>query len=195
MGNCAIDIILDAYEAVRETFGRQPVLRLEHAFVAETRQATRMAELDIDLVANPGLAHNVGDLFSGWRGENQNHLKVIPVRSMIDAGVRVSFASDHPAGTFSPAEIMWTAVARRHLTGVSIEPEEAVTAAEALRAFTIHAAQASGRDSEEGSLEKGKRANFLVLDRDPLTCTTDDLRRLQVDRTYVDGRLAHQRAE
>lgn len=195
MGNCAIDIILDAYEAVRETFGRQPVLRLEHAFVAEARQATRMAELDIDLVANPGLAHNVGDLFSGWRGENQNHLKVIPVRSMIDAGVRVSFASDHPAGTFSPAEIMWTAVARQHLSGVSIEPEEAVTAAEALRAFTIQAAHASGRDSEEGSLEKGKRANLLVLDRDPLTCTTNDLRRLQVDRTYVDGRLAHQRAE
>ncbi|GAA3743317.1 hypothetical protein HDA32_003164 [Spinactinospora alkalitolerans] len=193
MGNRAVGMVMDSYEAVRRHAGDEAILRLEHAFVAEPAQAPRMAALGIDLVANPGLAHHDGDMFTEWRGRGQDHLRVLPVRSMIDAGVRVSFASDHPCGTFSPAEIMWNAIARRHYTGAPNEPTEAVTAAEALRAYTIHPAHSSGRAGEEGSIEVDKRANILVLDRDPLTCPTDDLRSMTVDRTYVDGRLVHER--
>lgn len=191
MGNCAVDIVLDAYEAVRRQNNADIVLRLEHAFIAETGQGQRMADLGVDLVANPGLAYGWGEVFNTWRGENQQHLKLFPVRSMLDAGVRVSLASDHPCGTFSPAEIMWTAVARETMAGAPLEPDEAVTADEALRMYTINAAHASGRGSEEGSIEVGKRANFLVLDRDPVLCPTSELRKLQVERTYVDGVLRH----
>lgn len=193
MGNCAIDIVLDAYETVRRQSNAETVLRLEHAFIAETGQGQRMADLGVDLVANPGLAYGWGEVFDMWRGEKQNHLKLFPVRSMIDAGVRVSLASDHPCGTYSPAEIMWTAVARETLAGAPLEPDEAVTPEEALRMYTINPAQASGRGSEEGSIEVGKRANLLVLDRDPLTCPTGQLRDMQVLRTYVDGVLRYER--
>jgi predicted amidohydrolase YtcJ len=193
MGSCAVDAVADAYETVRRRVGDDTILRLEHAFVAESAQAPRLASLGIDLVANPGLVHNVGDVFTHWRGDNQEHLRVLPLRSMIDAGVRVSFASDHPCGTFSPAEIMWSSVAREHYTGALIDPSEAVTAVEALRAYTINPAHASGRASEEGSIEVGKRGNILVLDRDPLTCSNDELRQMMVDRTYVDGALVHER--
>ncbi|MFP3459986.1 amidohydrolase [Arthrobacter globiformis] len=193
MGNCAVDAVCDAYESVRKLVGDDAVLRLEHAFIAEPAQAPRLASLGIDLVANPGLAYKDGLFFDSWRGENQQHLRVLPLRSMIDAGVRVSFASDHPCGTYSPAEIMWSAVARRHHSGALVDPDEAVTAAEALRAYTINPAHASGRASEEGSLEVGKRANLVVLDRDPLTVETNGLRSMNVDRTYVDGQLVHER--
>lgn len=192
MGNCAIDMVLDAYETIRTTYGPERILRLEHAFVASAAQADRMSELGVDLVANPGLAHNVGDQFVGWRGEGQPQLKVLPVRTMIDRGVRVSFASDHPAGDFSPARIMATAIDRDHLSGVQIDPEEAVTVEEAIRAYTSNAATASGRADEEGSLEVGKRANFVIVDRDPMRCSAEDLREMAVARTYVDGQLVHQ---
>jgi predicted amidohydrolase YtcJ len=194
MGNCAIDIVLDAYEAVRRRSTSDPVLRLEHAFIADPRQGSRMAELGVDLVANPGLAYGWGEVFDMWRGENQHHLRLFPVRSMLDAGVRVSLASDHPCGTFSPAEIIWTAVARTTLRGAPLEPDEAITAAEALRLYTINAAHASNRAYEEGSIEVGKRANLVVMDRDIVTCPTDDIRHAQVDLTYVDGELVHTRA-
>jgi predicted amidohydrolase YtcJ len=187
MGNCAVDTVLDAYEAVRRQSKNDGVLRLEHAFIAEPKQGDRMADLDIDLVANPGLAYGWGDVFNMWRGENQDHLKLFPVRSMIDAGVRVSLASDHPCGTFSPAEIMWTAIARQTLTGAPLQSDEAITPDEALRGYTINPARASGRGSEEGSIEVGKRANVLVLDRDPITCGIDELRGLVVEQTYLDG--------
>ena len=113
---------------------------------------------------------------------------------MIDAGVRVSLASDHPCDGFSPVEIMWSAVTRANSLGDPVDPDEAITAAEALRGYTINAAHASGRAAEVGSIEVGKRANIVLLDRDIVTCPTDDIRRAQVDRTYVDGRLVHRRS-
>jgi predicted amidohydrolase YtcJ len=191
MGNCAVDAVSDAYEAVRRQNGDDVVLRLEHAFVAAPKQAKRLASLGIDLVANPGLIHHDGLLFDDWRGSDQSQLKVLPLRSMIDAGVRVSLASDYPCGTFSPAEIMWSAVTRTHYTHGPLDPEEAITPEEALRAYTINPALASGRADEEGSIEVGKRANFLVLDRDPLAIPVDEIRHLRVERTYVDGALVY----
>ena len=94
----------------------------------------------------------------------------------------------------TPAEIMWNAVERRHHSGVLLDLEEAVTPEEALRAFTINPAHASGRASEEGSIEVGKRANIVVLDRNPLSCSGDELRTLSVERTYVDGELVYDSA-
>jgi predicted amidohydrolase YtcJ len=191
MGNCAVDFVLDAYETVRRSSGTDSVLRLEHAFIADPRQGARIAALDIDLVVNPGLAHNWGEVFDSCRHEGQDHLKVLPVRSMLDAGARVSLASDHPCGSFSPAQIMSTAVNRQSRHGTSIDPDEAVTAAEALRMYTVNAAHASGRSDEEGSIEVGKRGNVLVLDRDVVTCSTDQIADLRVDLTVVDGEAVH----
>lgn len=194
MGSCSVDAALEAYEVVRRRSDANTVLRIEHAFVAEVGQGARMAELGVDLVVNPGLGLHFGALFGMWRGLDQPHLRVLPVRSMIDAGVRVSLASDHPCDGFSPVEIMWSAVTRANSLGDPVDPDEAITAAEALRGYTINAAHASGRAAEVGSIEVGKRANIVLLDRDIVTCPTDDIRRAQVDRTYVDGRLVHRRS-
>jgi predicted amidohydrolase YtcJ len=193
MGNCAVDTVLDAYEDVRRARDSEAVLRLEHAFIAEPRQGPKMAELGVDLVANPGLAYLWGEAFCAWRGEGQSHLRVLPVRSMLDAGVRVSLGSDHPCGSFSPAEIIWSAVARVSVNGVPVDPEEAITASEALRLYTINAAHASNRAAREGSIEVGKRANLVVLDRDIVVCPTDEIRQARVDMTYVEGELVHSR--
>lgn len=191
MGSCTVGTVLDAYEAVRQRTAYIGVLRIEHAFVAEPQQAARMADLAVDLTVNPGLGFHWGGLFDMWRGEDQAHLRVLPVRSMIDAGVRVSLASDHPCDGFSPAQIIWSAVTRASAHGDPVEPDEAITAADALRCYTINAAYASGRAEEEGSIEVGKRANLVVLDRDIVTCATDDIRSAQVCITMVDGEIVH----
>jgi predicted amidohydrolase YtcJ len=193
MGNCAVDGVLDAYEHVRRHGQSEQLLRIEHAFIAEQRQAERMARLDVDLVAHPGLAYRWRSLFEDWRGKDQDHLRVIPMRSMIDAGVRVSLASDYPADTFDPAFIMYVAVTRSTVDGGTLMPEEAITAAEALRCYTINAAHALGRGDLEGSIEAGKRANVLVLDRDFVAGADDDIINMQVDVTFVEGELVYER--
>ncbi|OBJ45440.1 hypothetical protein A5630_13990 [Mycolicibacterium mucogenicum] len=194
MGNCAVDVVLDAYEAVRRSAKIDSVLRMEHAFIAAPEQASRIAELDVDMVVNPGLAHNWGEVFDSCRHPGQEHLRVLPVRSMVDAGVRVTLASDHPCGPFSPALVMGTAATRTTRLGAVIDPDEAVTGAEALRMYTINAAYASGRADEEGSIERGKRANVLILDRDIAKCEVEQIHAMQVDLTVVDGEVVHRRA-
>jgi predicted amidohydrolase YtcJ len=195
MGNCSVDTVLDAYEAVRRLpMGADSLLRLEHAYVAEPAQAPRMAALGVDLVAKPGLVFAHGPFFdSAWRRAGQDHLSVIPVRSMLDAGVRVSFGSDAPAGTFNPAEILWSAITRVSMRGDRINADEAVTPAQALRCYTINSAHAADRSDEEGSLEPGKRANIVVMDRDVVTCPADDVREMQVLMTFIDGELVYER--
>lgn len=194
MGGCAVGVCLDAYEEVRRRARTGSVLRMEHAFVTETHHARRIADLDVDFVGNPGLAWLWGEVFASVRHEGQNQLAVLPMRSMIDAGVRVSLASDSPCGPVSPMLIMATAVNRRTQNGNAIDPEEAITPAEALVGYTRNAAHAAGRAGEEGSLEVGKRANLLVLEKDPITSPTSDLMDIQVDLTFVDGELVHERA-
>jgi predicted amidohydrolase YtcJ len=193
MGGCAVGACLDAYEQVRRRARPGSVLRLEHAFVAEPSHAPRMAALEVDFVANPGLGWLWGEVFSSVRQEGQAQLRVLPVRSMIDAGVRVSLASDSPCGPVDPALIMHTAVNRTTVLGNEIDPEEAITPAEALLGYTRNAAHAAGRASEEGSLEAGKRANVLILDRDPVAGPSDTIKDMRVDATWVDGVLVHER--
>ncbi len=185
---------MNAYENSRRGRSSDAVLRLEHAFIADPKQAPRTADLGIDLVANPGLAYLWGEFFSFWRSDDQDHLRVLPVRSMLDAGVRVNLASDHPCGSFSPAEISWIAVTRRSQRGASIDAAEAITPEEVLRLYTINAAHASNRADRAGSVEVGKVANLIVLDRDIVTCAHEDIRHARVEMTYVDGMKVFERA-
>nr|WP_314142163.1 amidohydrolase [uncultured Rhodococcus sp.] len=187
MGSYGVDVALDAYETRRRSGDEDSTLRIEHAFVADPRQGERLAELNVDLVANPGLGPDTASLFSSWRPRGASELRILPVRSMIDAGVRVSFGSDHPCGSYSPFETLWAAVTRRASDGDTFDASEAITPAEGLRAMTINPAHASSRADEEGSIEVGKRANFAVLDRDILTCATDEIRSTNVLMTFVDG--------
>jgi predicted amidohydrolase YtcJ len=84
---------------------------------------------------------------------------------------------------------MWTAGTRRaRWYEGRLHPEEALTRAQMIRFYTIPAARAMFLDQEVGSLEKCKRADFIVLDTDLLTCPDDAIRAAKVLRTYCDGR-------
>lgn len=78
-------------------------------------------------------------------------------------------------------------VARRTGTGQSLDPREAVTVEEALRAYTILGAYAGREEHRKGSLEPGKLADFAVLDRDIFTAPVDALRDTRVEHTFVGG--------
>lgn len=187
-GNRAIDYALGAFDAVRRSHGSKDLrLRIEHAFIAHASQAHRMAELGVSLVAQPGLGSAFGSLFRGWRGKDNPSLVLFPVRSMIGEGVSVAASSDNPCGgPLDPLQVMRCAVSRQTHDGLSIEPQEAVTPTQALRMYTIDAAQVCGLGAEQGSISPDKRANLVVLSCDP-TRSTASLESARVIETYVDG--------
>ena len=193
LGDCAIDLALDAAAAVRATgAGRDAHLRIEHFVLASREQARRAADLGVVVVTNPGFLDAWGDQYlERWITDGRPDLHVLPLRDLVDAGVTVAAASDYPCDVLDPFHGIWAAVARRSWTGDVLHAEQALTPLEALRLATVGGAAALRRGGEEGSLEPGKRANLAVLDRDVLDCPADELATIRVLRTLVNGIDVH----
>ncbi|MGB9333832.1 MAG: amidohydrolase family protein, partial [Candidatus Acidiferrales bacterium] len=98
--------------------------------------------------------------------------------------------SDVPVTPLSPWWGIWAAVARKDLaTGEVLAPEERLTISEALRLYTYNGAYAGFEEKSKGTLELGKLADFIVVDRDVLSVPTDELKDVQVVKTFVGGEM------
>src|SRR5207237_5400519 len=126
-----------------------------------------------------------------WAGARVGAARIVGAyawRSLRDAGARLAFGSDFPVESVDPRLGLYSAVTRADSEGKPIggwRPEEKLTAYEALRGFTLDAAYAGFAEREVGSLEAGKRADFVLLDRDPLAIEPAQLREMKVLATYV----------
>src|SRR5262249_47483543 len=125
-----------------------------------------------------------------------------PLRSLFDAGVTVGGGSDHmqkvgslrAVNPYNPFLGMWTEITRKS-KGYDrpLHPEQALTREQAIRFYTINNARLMFLETETGSLEPNKRADFVVLDTDLLTCPEDAIREAKCLRTYVEGKLVYER--
>ena len=89
---------------------------------------------------------------------------------------------------YNPFLAMWTTIVRRP-TGsqAPLHPEQALTREQAIRLYTINNALLTFVEAQKGSLEAGKLADFIVLDRDILTCPVDSVKDIKVEATYLGG--------
>lgn len=187
-GSRAVGVALDAFAAIRDSTDAR--FRIEHAFVDDRKHAGRYAEAGVMLVSQPAIGAAYGELFDAWRGDDQEGLVLFPARSISERGGTVAASSDYPCGPLGPLTSMLAATERPP----PLDPEEAVEPATALAMCTIEAARACGREGAEGSIAPGKRANLVVLDRDP-TRDVAAMRSAEVLQTWVDGRLMHERPD
>jgi len=112
-----------------------------------------------------------------------------PARSLFDAGARIAGGSDWGVSTFNAFEAMEHAVTRSLGRGEKpLLPEQSVPLTAMVDAYTINAAYALRQEDRTGSLEPGKRADFIVLDRDIFTTDPFELHATRVLATYLDGR-------
>jgi predicted amidohydrolase YtcJ len=114
---------------------------------------------------------------------------VTPVRWWLDAGVPVALASD---GAHGPLFQLWAALRRVDRSGRNLAtPAKTITREEAVRASTAGAAAVVGQADRIGSIEPGKLADFVVLDRDVLTCPVDEIREARVLTTALSGEIVY----
>ena len=114
-----------------------------------------------------------------------------PSRAWIDSGALVGAGTDSPVTGYDPwLNIYGFATRDTEVAGI-IGPEHRISIAEALRAYTVGSAEILGMGSALGSLEVGKAADFICLERDPLASTPDQVRHMKVTRTFVGGRQVY----
>ena len=106
-------------------------------------------------------------------------------------GLRYTLHSDAPVTPINPLHLVWSASTRQTRSGYVLGPQQRISVERALRAITIDAAWQNHLDSWVGSLESGKRADFIVLDGDPLS--VNDVRSISVRATYIDGVARYRR--
>ena len=103
-------------------------------------------------------------------------------------GLHLAFGTDCPVERFHPLEGVYCAVTRRDFTGNGpFLPEQALTPYQALYAYTAGGAYASGEERIKGRIRSGLLADFLLVDRNLLTCPPEELLSARVLRTYVGG--------
>lgn len=208
IGDQAIDTLLTLYERTLERNGpkdsdgpgglEERRNRLIHAQVLrDSSVAHRIARLG--LIAEMQPYHAIDDM--RWMEErigSERSRWAYAFRTLEEAGVPLSFGSDWPGTNAawypsSPVLGIYAAVTRKTLTG---EPEggwfpgERIDVETALRAYTVNNARAEGAEDEEGSVEEGKLADLVVLDRSPFEVPADSLLRLKVLYTIVGGEVA-----
>jgi hypothetical protein len=114
-------------------------------------------------------------------------------RALLDAGAVVSNGTDAPVEDVSPLESFYATVTRKRFAVPKIEffPEQKLTRAEAIHSYTLACAYAAFEEQDKGSLEVGKWADLVVLSKDLLNCSDEEILQTQVMMTVVGGKVKH----
>ncbi|PYQ04436.1 MAG: hypothetical protein DMF82_10665 [Acidobacteria bacterium] len=192
IGDDAIARVLSACEALGPDAPDRRH-RIEHLGLPDPAQLRRAARLHIVAVPQTIFIPSLGRNFREYLPEGLL-ARAYPVREMMEAGLAVALSSDAPVvEEDSPLLGMQAAVVRRDADGNAIAPDQAITAAQALGAYTMGGAIATGDEGNRGSLSPGKWADLAVLDRDPIAAEPEALGAIRVDMTVVGGKIVFER--
>jgi predicted amidohydrolase YtcJ len=190
-GDAAIDIMLRIYDRLqREMPRRDPRYRLEHCTVINPPLVQRIRALGAIPTPFSTYVYYHGEKMREYGPERLDWM--FAVRSFLDAGIRVTQASDYPPGPFEPMMALRSEVTRTDAHGNLWGPRQKVTVEEALRVGTINGAYASFEENHKGSITAGKLADLVVLGRDPLRVDPMSLIDIPIERTMTGGRWVYE---
>jgi predicted amidohydrolase YtcJ len=193
IGDAAIQELVDVYSAELDRKPTRDHRWFTSHFTMLPPQATMtlMRKHDIWAAVQPNFLYNLEARYvQTLDGARLQHIN--PVATPLRNGVKVVMGSDNlPIGPFVG---VYTAVSRRGQSGTVYGADEAISREEAIRLYTRQAAYLSWDEAKKGSIEPGKFADMIIVDRDILKVPERELLQAQVDQTYVGGRLVYDRA-
>lgn len=167
IGDAAVDYAVDVLAEARRRFG-PPVLphRIEHGGVVRDDQLAAIAAVDAVLVPQPRFIAEFGDAMADKLGPTRSALSY-PAQRVLDAGVVLPGSSDRPVAGGAPLSVIQAFVERRTETGRDYGPADRITAAQAVQAYTVGSARATGWAGRKGQIIPGQLADLVVLGQDP----------------------------
>jgi predicted amidohydrolase YtcJ len=194
IGDRANRAILDFYQRVEKEDGpRDRRLRIEHAQHLTAPDIPRFAQLHVIASMQPYHAIDDGRWAQKRLGAERIHF-AYDFRSLLDSGAILAFGSDWPVAPMEPLMGIYAAVTRRTLDNRNPNgwiPEQKITVAQAVHAYTVASAYAQFDEKIKGSVEPGKRADLVVLSRDIFHIDPVQIEDTHVDLTIFDGRIIY----
>jgi predicted amidohydrolase YtcJ len=200
VGDGAVHTLLDVYEEInRKTPIRKTRPCITHCNFMSAEAVRKLPELGVTADIQPAWLYlDTRTLTAQFGYDRLRYFQ--PLKSLFEAGAIAGGGSDHmqkigslrSVNPYNPFLAMWTTLTRRaKWYEGQLHPEEALSREQALRFYTNNNAYILFLDDRVGSLEEGKLADLIVVDRDLLTCPVDDVKETQVLQTYVNGELVY----
>ena len=194
IGDRANRQVLDGFEAAyKKVGGRNLRNRIEHAQIIALNDIPRFKQLD--LIASMQPTHATSDMNMAEDRIGAERLKgAYAWRTMLKQGTIIAAGSDFPVESDNPFFGLYSAVTRMDHEGHPAggwHPEQAMTLTEAFRAFTLDAAYADHQEKTVGTLEPGKWADFIIIDRDLFKVPPSEIWKIKVEQTWVGGKRVY----
>ena len=190
IGDAAIELVVDTLADALTRNPRQDHRSYLNHFSMRPSDATmeKMAQHGIHITQQPNFTYTLEGRYvanlDSWRLEHNN-----PLRSPMDHGIHVAISSDIlPIG---PLVGIYAAVTRKGMSGRVFGADEAITIEEAIQGYTIKGAYLGFEEDLKGSLEPGKLADMIVLSKDILTVDVEEIMDIEIEQTYVGGKLVY----
>jgi predicted amidohydrolase YtcJ len=202
VGDGAVHNLLDAYEAVNRSTPVAPTRPcITHSNFMSREAIDQAAKLGVVVDIQPAWLYLDTRTLTAQFGYDRLRW-FQPLHSLFEAGVTAGGGSDHmqkigslrSINPYNPFLAIWVAITRK-AKGYEgrLHPEEALTRAQAIQFYTINNAKLLFLEDQVGSLEPGKFADLVILDRDILTCPEDEIREIRPVTTYLAGKAVFER--
>jgi hypothetical protein len=194
IGDEGISTILDLYTEVVTAHGEADRrLRIEHAQHMAAKDFERFAQLHVIASVQPYHAIDDGRFAESHIGHDRAS-RTYAFRTFLDHGVRLAFGTDWEVAPLEPLLTVYAAVTRATLDGKNPNgwfPEQKLSVAEAIEAYTMGSAYAEFQEKEKGSITPGKLADMVLLSDDIFSIDPGKIRDTKVLKTFVDGKMVY----
>ncbi len=180
-------------DITREMMQRHPrknhQLTLHHLGYFTAAQADEMQELGIEASVNPYYLWALTDKYSKYGLGKKRAQNMVPMKLLLDRNISFSLHSDFGMAPLEPLTLAWTAVNRMTSEGNFVSQDQKIDAYSALKGITINAARTLSLEDEIGSIKRGKRANFTLLEENPLKVKPMHIKDIKVLGVVYNGKL------
>ncbi|MFD2245229.1 amidohydrolase [Pontibacter ruber] len=194
IGDSANRLLLDIYgEVLKEKNDKR--WRIEHAQIINPADMAKFGKYSIVPSVQP--THATSDMY--WAGDRLGKERIkhaYPFKELMQQNGYIPLGSDFPVEDINPLFGFHAAVARqdaKNYPSGGFQMDNALSREDALRGMTIWAAKSNFEENEKGSIEKEKFADFILVDKDLMNVAPEQMRGVQILRTYVNGKLVYQK--
>ena len=182
--------VLRAVFALEYAQGHLPKIklrqRIEHLSICLPVALQKLKKLRPVITVQPAFVFSGGDRYlAQTSGEEKPY--IFRFRTLLESGLKVAASSDSPIAPDNPFFAVHSAISRKTRSGKTLAPEETITVGDVLKMYTVNAAFASSEERLKESIAPGKLADLVVLDKNPLSASPEEIENIKVSMTIVGG--------